>query len=229
MNKLTAWIKDYAHLFSVGSFAYLKHTPPKHYLGYIVDGKVPIVILPGVLMPWAFLKRIADHISQLGHPVYIVPKLGNNAGNIPTSAKKVREVIEENNLKNVIIVAHSKSGLISKYLLMHEDSDKRVKGVIAIATPFHGSSIAKLIPHSSVWELTPDSKIIRYLEDHSEMNNKIVSIFPSFDNHVWHLKGSYLEGAMQNIKVDIAGHHKILNDKKVWGLVVEWIEKITIL
>src|SRR3989338_1872301 len=143
MKKITAWIKDYAYLFSTGAFAYFKHTPPPHCLGYTKEGKVPIVILSGVLMPWAFSKQIADHISLLGHPVYIIPKLGNNNRDIPRSAKAVREVIEENNLKNIIIVAHSKGGLISKYLLLHEDPERRVTGLIAIATPFHGSSAGK--------------------------------------------------------------------------------------
>ena len=227
MKKITAWIKDYAYLFSTGAFAYFKHTPPPHYLGYTKEGKVPIVILSGVLMPWAFSKQIADHISLLGHPVYIIPKLGNNNRDIPRSAKAVREVIEENNLKNIIIVAHSKGGLISKYLLIHDDPDKRVKGVIAIATPWSGSSIAKFMPHSSIRELSPDSKIIRYLEGHPEANKKIVSIIPSFDNHVWHPKGSFLEGAMRNINVEVSGHHLVLNDKIVWNHAVEWIEKIT--
>lgn len=140
----------------------------------------------------------------------------------------MREVIEENNLNNIIIVAHSRGGLISKYLLLHENPDKRVNGVIAIATPWHGSSMAKFFPHSAVRELSPESKIIHDIENHSEVNNKIVSIIPSFDNHVWHPKGSFLEGAMQNINAEVAGHHLVLNDKKVWNLVVEWIEKITL-
>ena len=227
MKKIIGWIKDYAYLFSTKAFTYFKHAPPKHYLGYIKEGKVPVIILPGLSLRWAFYKSIADHISLLGHPVYIIPKLGNNFRDLPSSAKKVREVIKENNLKNVIIVAHSKGGLIGKYLLLHEDSDKRIKGVIAIATPFHGSSIAKLIPHSSFKELSPDSKIIRYLENHSEVNKKIVSIIPSYDNHIWHPQGSYLEGAKKNINVEVFGHHLLLNDKKVWNHVIEWIEKIT--
>src|SRR5438270_8373418 len=108
MNKLSAWIKDYAHLVRLGSLMYFRRTPPRHYLGHVIDGKIPIIILPGIFGRWAFLKPLADHISLLGHPVYIVPKLGNNIGDIPSSAKKALEVIIENRLKNVIIVAHSK-------------------------------------------------------------------------------------------------------------------------
>ncbi|MDB4939824.1 MAG: hypothetical protein JWO40_249 [Candidatus Doudnabacteria bacterium] len=227
MNKITAWVKDYAHMFNVGSLQYFRRTPPKHYLGHVIDGKVPVIILPGIFGRWAFLKPMADHISLLGHPVYIVPKLGNNIGDIPSSAKKVKEVIDENNIKNVIIVAHSKGGLISKYLMLHEDPEKRVKGLIAVATPFHGSSIGKLIPSYSIQELSSDSDIILYLVSHTEADSKIVSIIPQYDNHVWHEKGSHLDGAMANIEVETSGHHKVLDDKKVWDLVVEWIEKIS--
>ena len=227
MNNLKNLIKDYAHMFSAGAIMYFRHTPPKHYLSYVKNGKVPVIILPGLGGRWGFYKPTADHISLLGHPVYIIPKLGNNYKDIPTSAKKVREVIEENNLKNIVIVAHSKGGLISKYLLIHEDPEKRVKGVIAIATPFHGSSMARFIPHSSFRELTPESKIILDLKKHTEINKKIVSIIPSYDNLVWHPEGSLLEGAMQNINVDVAGHNLVANDKLVRNKIIECIEKIT--
>ncbi len=229
MNKLSAWIKDYAHLFHYGTIMYFRRTPPKHYLGHVIDGKIPVIILPGVFGRWAFLKPIADHISLLGHPVYIVPKLGNNIGDIPSSAKKVREVIEENNLKNVIIVGHSKGGLISKHVLVYENADGRTKGAVAIATPFHGSSVGKFVPHYSIRELSLDSAIIKDLESHTSVNDKIISIIPQYDNHVWHEQGSHLAGALANIQVETIGHHKVLNDKKVWAKVVEWIEKLSVL
>src|SRR3989338_2477328 len=227
MKNLTHLIKDYAYVLSRRPMMYFRHTPPKHYLGYVIDNKVPVIILPGLGARWGFCKSLADHISLLGHPVYIVPKLGNNRDSIPASAKKVREIIEENNLKNIILVAHSKGGLISKYLLLHEDPDKRVKGVSAIASPFHGSSMGKLIPLPAIQELTPNSKIIKYLKEHSEVDRKIVSIIPSYDNLIWHPNGSYLERAMHNINVDVAGHSLVVNNKIVRNHVIEWIEKIT--
>jgi pimeloyl-ACP methyl ester carboxylesterase len=227
MNKLAVWIKDYAHLFRYGAVMYFWRTPPKHYLGHVVKGKVPVIILPGIFGRWAFLKPLADHISLLGHPVYIVPKLGNNISDIPSSAKKVREVMVENNIERAVIVAHSKGGLISKYLLVHENADSRAKGLIAIATPFHGSSMGKFIPHYSIQELSNDSEIIKYLESHTEVNSQIVSIIPKYDTHVWHEKGSYLDGALANVPVEVTGHHRVLNDKVVWAKVLEWIEKFS--
>jgi len=228
MNKLTAWIKDYVYLVSISASTYFTRTPPAHYTENTKEGKVPIIFLPGIFERWTFLKPLADHISSLGHPVYVVPQLGpNNILDIPSSARKTYEVISENNLSNVIIVAHSKGGLIGKYLMLHEDKRGQVIGLIAVATPFHGSSIGKFFPHYSIAELLIDSGVIKYLEKHIEINKKIVSIIPSYDNIIWHKDGSHLEGALRNLTVPVAGHHRVLADKYVWNIITNWIDKIT--
>lgn len=227
MNKFSAWVKDYAHLLRYGTMMYFRRTPPRHYLGHVVEGKAPVIILPGVFNTWAFVSPIADQLSLLGHPIYVVPKLGNNIGDISEAAKKVREVIVENNLVDVILVAHSKGGLIGKYVLAYENGDYKVKGLIAIATPFHGTAITKLVPSGHVSELAENSQIIRDLITQRQINNRIVSIYPSYDNHVWHEQGSFLEGALENIQVKITGHHRVLYDKQVQKTVVKWIDTLS--
>lgn len=206
---------------------YWHRTPPKHYLGYVKEGKVPVIILPGIFGRWAFLKPLGDHISLLGHPVYIVPKLDNNIFEIPLSAKMVREVIDEANLDKVVIVAHSKGGLIGKYLLVHNNKDNVAKGLVAIASPFSGSAMAELVPHKSAKEMDINTKIINYLESHKEANKKIISIIPEFDNTIWHEKGSFLEGAMDNIFVACRGHNKVVNDKLVWKEIVKSLDRLS--
>ncbi len=224
MTELGSWIKDYLHLLKGYSLMYLHYKPPHHYLGFTIEGKVPVILIPGIAERWGFLKSLGDKISLDGHPVYIVPKLGHNMINIPKSAMIIKDLIEENKLKNVIIVAHSKGGLIAKYLLVHFNKDNAVKGVIAIATPFSGSALARLIRHKSFKELSPSSKLIQDLNSHTTINNRIISIYPSFDNHV--PEGSILANA-ENIKVNVKGHHKILFDKKVQEVVIEKIDKLT--
>lgn len=227
LKKTFNWITDYAHMLRGAAVMYLIHAPPKHYLGYVKENKTPIIILPGVFIRWAFLKPLADFLSLKGHPVYIVPKLGNNIGDIPSCAAKVKEIIEENNLKNAVLVAHSKGGLIGKYLLVHNNTDSRVNGLIAIASPFSGSAMGHLIPHRAFKELTPESKIIISLNGHKTVNHKIISIIPEYDNHVWHASGSFLEGALDNIFFAVSGHHKILYDKRVWEEVVKGVDKLS--
>lgn len=200
--------------------------PPKHYLGHLVAGKAPIILIPGILNKWGFMKRLGDKISLLGHPVYIVPELSYNLSSIPASAKILRALIERENLSDAILVAHSKGGLIGKYVLAHHNTDNRVLGMVAIATPFSGSAMVKLIPHDSFKELQEDSKIIKSLGQLGEVNKRIFSVIPEYDNHVWAERGSFLEGAAENIEVPVNGHHKMLFSEAVSQVVLQSIEKL---
>ncbi len=225
MTHLRHWIIDYVHLLRGQANSYLYRKEPKHYLGYQIKGKNPVVILPGIAEKWAFLKPIADKISLAGHPVYIIPKLGYNFTDIPKSAAIVKEVIETNKLEKVILVAHSKGGLIGKYLMV-QDKDKKISGMVAISTPFSGSALAKFIPHKIVKELSTDGQTVNVLKAHKGINSHIVSIFPVYDNHVWHKQKSNLERA-KNIEVNVHGHHRVLFSKDVRKKVLEEISSLS--
>ncbi len=250
-KKVGAWLVDYGYMLRGTLSMLIQHEPPAHYLDHIVEGKVPVILIPGILGRWSFMKHLGDNISLQGHPVYIVPELGNNIYSVPTSAKTlrslivhiipkighlppkvsrgaetVRKLIEKQNLSGAVLVAHSKGGLIGKYLLAHHNMDHRVLGMVAIATPFSGSAMAKLIPHDSFKELRTDSEIIQDLEKHHAANGRIISIIPEYDNHVWAERGSFLEGAAENIEVSVMGHHKVLFSRMVVQTVLHSIEKI---
>lgn len=221
------WIIDYTYLIRGGVLIYLHRRPPEHYLGYIIEGKQPVILIPGASTQWGFLKPLGDYLSIQGHPVYVVQKLGNNLKDIPTSAQLVRELIDEENINGAVIVAHSKGGLIGKYLLEFHNKDNRVKGVVSIATPYFGSALANLVPWLDAYrELRVNSKMIKKLKGYQEVNKKIISIIPEFDNHIWAEGGSFLEGALDNIVVPVRGHHKVVFDKLVWRKVDEAIDRL---
>jgi hypothetical protein len=250
-HKIKSWASDYYHMIKGSVLMTIHREPPKHYLGHIVQGKVPVILIPGILGKWGFMKHLGDMISLAGHPVYIVPKLGYNIYSIPNSAKILRatlwhifpslghliprlhsgaeridEILEKEKIENVVFVAHSKGGLIGKYFLAHFNKEKKVLGMVSVATPYAGSAMAKLVPLDPIRELHVDSKIIHDLEQHKEVNHKIVSIIPEYDNHVWAEKGSFLDGA-ENINVSVHGHHKVLFSKEVCDVVLKSIEKIS--
>lgn len=204
---------------------YFYRKPPEKYVKDVKDGLNPIIILPGYLVRWAFMKNIADAVSSLGHSVYVVRELKNNTKNVADSAKIVSDFIEKNNLKNVVIVGRSKGGLIGKYILVHFNKENRVKGMIAIATPFYGSKLANYYKFIKSNEYYPQHPIIKELSEHQEVNNKIVTINPSDDNIVLSDKGTYLDGALENIDVKVAGHHKVVFDKEAINKVVFSIDK----
>ncbi|HEX8993892.1 MAG TPA: alpha/beta fold hydrolase [Candidatus Paceibacterota bacterium] len=213
--------------------------------------KTPIIIIPGIMGKWGFMKWMGDRISRQGYPVYVIPELGYNMSSIPLSAEildsvvvrvepedmplhqhihhsahAVKQLVEKHDLKGAIIVAHSKGGLIGKYLLTHFNEGKRILGMIAIASPFSGSEMAKLVPYAPFTELEEESPVIQDLEKHHRINKKIVSIMPEYDNHVWAKEGSYLDGAL-NIQVPVKGHHKVVFSNVVFDAVLHSIESIT--
>lgn len=251
LKRVGHWTVDYAYMFRGMGLMYYHHNPPKHYLEYTLPGKCPVILIPGILEKWGFMKQFGDRISLQRHPVYVIPELGMNLTDIPFAARKIKQLIrevlphfghnvpnldlrakqvrkflEKYNITGAVIVAHSKGGLIGKYILAHYNQDHKILGMIAIATPFNGSPLAKMIMHPAFKDLTPASKILEDLEAHTSVNKEIISIIPEFDNHVWGKRGSFLEGGT-NIYVDVKGHHKILFSRKVQNLVLESIEKIS--
>lgn len=226
-KKVLGWLVDSVYAGHCIVTTVIHKNPPIHYLGHIIDGKVPVVIIPGIFSHWGFMKKIADTISLLGHPVYIVPELGYNLHDIPHSSSLVHKVIQKENLKNVIFVAHSKGGLIGKYTMIHNNEDKRVIGMVSVATPYSGSAMTKILPIEPVKELHNDSMIIKDIASHTAVNKNIVSISPEYDHYVWAEEGSRLEGA-RNIVINVHGHHKVMYDANVIDAIKESIEKMSI-
>ena len=199
-------------------------TPPAYYFNRSIDGKNPIILLPGVYEKWHFFKSIADRLSSRGHMIYVLDGLGYNTKEISDSAKIVQEFINKKNLKDVVIIAHSKGGLIGKYVLAFYNAQNNIKKVIAIAAPFGGSNIVKFVPYK-ILGLSPSSDSVKILQKREDVNDKIVSIFGVFDSHIWPLKSCRLEGA-KNIQVSVYGHHKILADEKVIGIILDEVRNL---
>jgi len=254
-RKAITWLHEVYHILrgtiSQNVFQINKE-PPKHYLGYVVAKKVPVIIVPGIGGTWSYMKKLGDEISLQGHPVHIVPELHINLFDIPRSAQILRNLFEQlfplslkrltqvrkhalairnlmndRGIKGAIIVAHSKCGLIGKYFLIHHNEGKEVIGMIAIATPFSGSVLAKLVPHNAFRELRADSEVILDLQTHPEVDHLITSIYPEYDNMIVSEKGSHLEGAAENIELPMHGHNLIFSHKVLHKTVLEVIDKIT--
>jgi len=161
------------------------NNPPKHYLENNKDNKIAIVLIPGIFEKWSYVKNLGDTISRVGYPVYIAPSLRYNLFNIPLSAEILHSTILKNEIsKNseIIFVAYSKGGLIGKYFMTHHNKDNKILGMVTISTPFSGSNIVKYIPLDPFTELNTNSKIIHELNKEKSINQKIISIYPKYDN-----------------------------------------------
>lgn len=184
--------------------------------GYHHGWLSPVLLIPGVMEEWTVMRPVADRLSNTGHPIHVLPELERNTIDVVEGAALATAYLAAQDLQDVVIVAHSKGGLIGKQVLL-DDVDRRVRRLVAIATPFSGSVLARLVPSRPVRAMSPDDATIVHLRNRAEVNHLITSICPSFDPHI--PTGSHLEGAT-NIPVAAMGHFRVLSDPEVLDAVV---------
>lgn len=209
LKRLWWWTLDYAYVVAQQARAALDRTDPSIFL----DGhRQPVVVIPGVYEPWRFMLPLIRRIHALGHPVHVLDPLGFNRKPVPDAAVHLVEYLERHDLDDVIIVAHSKGGLVGKHAMTQGTAVARIRSMLAVATPFGGSSYAQLLFMPSLRIFSPRDRTILALAREQDVNSRIVSVFGSFDPHI--PKGSFLAGAT-NVQLETGGHFRVLEQPRV--------------
>ncbi|TPW74504.1 esterase/lipase family protein [Schumannella soli] len=180
-----------------------------------------MVLIPGVYESWNYLRAVGDRLSASGHPVLALPSLRFNTGPIPDTAAEVWREIVSRDLHGVILVAHSKGGIIGKHLLAIDDTEQRIDRMVAIAAPFGGSRMARFMPNPALRVFRVGDPLLTALAAESEVNARITSIYPLVDPHV--PEGSRLDGAV-NVPLRMAGHFGPLFDERGIRAVAEAVD-----
>lgn len=178
----------------------------------------PVVLIPGVYEPWRFMLPLITRLHGAGHPVHVMPTLRHNTGNVPDSAGVVASHLEQHDLHDAVIVAHSKGGLIGKAVMLDPRAADRVTSMVTVATPFSGSRYARLMWVPSLRAFSPHAATTLALGRERGVNARIRSIFGMFDPHI--PEGSSLPDA-DNVCVPIGGHFRILAHPQTIDLVLD--------
>ncbi len=211
------WLQDYAWAAAVWISTLFAPASPDHY----ADGtRRTVVALPGVYEDWRFLRPLIVPLHGRGHGVHVVSDLGHTRAPIADGARLVLGLLAERDLRDVVIVAHSKGGLIGK-LAMLADDEGRIASMVTVCTPFHGSSRARLLPLRSVRPLVPSHPSLAGLGDPGDVNARITSVYGRFDEHV--PEGSDLPGA-RNIRLPVSGHFRVLGHPSCLKAVLAAVE-----
>ena len=214
IRNLAWWARDYAYAAGRQIRALTSRSSPQEFqTGY----RCPVVIIPGIYERWQFLQPLIRRVHEAGHPVYVVRKLSWNTASVPDAARHVADFIAEEGLEGVVLLAHSKGGLIGKFVMIAHDVDVRILGMIAVAVPFSGSTYARYMLAPSLRSFAASNVHITGLNTNTETNRKIISIFSRFDPHI--PEGSALPGA-RNIEIATGGHFRLLADSRVAAAVM---------
>lgn len=206
---------DWAYVWLRQGERFVRHDSPERYR-YPADAdsaKAPIIVIPGIYEPWQFMRPLIRLLHAWKHPIHIIEGLGYNVGDVPHMAEQVRQFIDTRDIRGAVIIAHSKGGLIGKYLLAqyneNHNEDDRIRHVVTLNTPFVGSIYATLAPVRNIRAFSPADRLIKELDANRDINHRITSIYYRVDPSI--PEGSALDGAT-NIEVDGIGHFRIVND-----------------
>lgn len=213
MRRAWVYVVDYSFALKLWMRSRFAKRDDSQFLG---GNLAPVVLLPGVYEPWTFLRPLAARIHSLGHPVHVVRRLGNNTRSVPTAAACAQAYLDEHDLRNVVLVAHSKGGLIGKHMMLFDDAAARIDRLVAIATPFGGTRYARYMLDPSLRAFRPTEKTVAMLAANAEVNARIVSIYGDDDTHI--PEGCELPGAT-NLSFPVSGHFRVLGDEHVLSAV----------
>jgi alpha-beta hydrolase superfamily lysophospholipase len=210
------WALDYGAAVRWQLGPLLRHHDAADYLGGR-PGMRDVLVLPGIWETWRFLLPIVERLHDAGHPVHAVTALRGNGATVDAGADVVASYLRDHDLRDVLLVAHSKGGLIGKEVMLRAESGPRVRGMLAISTPFSGSVYARYLPIRSLRAFSPDDPTTVRLAADRRVDARITSVWAAFDPHI--PRGSGLAGAAGNVRVGDGGHFRILRNPEVLRLV----------
>ncbi len=215
MRRLAWWAADYVYAVRRQARALWDRSGPRDFLN---GSESPVVVIPGVYEPWRFMLPLIRRLHRDGHPVHVLDPLRNNRVPVVEGARIVDEYLAAAGLADVVLLAHSKGGLIGKHVMAFGRHADRVRSMVAVAAPFGGSRYARYLLGRTLRAFSPVDPTIVLLAEAPEVNARIVSVYARFDPHI--PEGSELAGA-RNVPVDTGGHFRVLDNVKTIAVVRE--------
>lgn len=202
---------------------------PKEPVGASVG--VPILLVHGYFSNrgiwWRFRTRLAD--AGLG-PIYTVtlsPLWGSIDEMVPQLATKIEAICKQSGHENLIIVAHSMGGLVTRaYMASSPNAPARIEQLITLASPHGGTQMANFGVGQCVGEMNMKSGWLAALErsEQTMPHPPTVSIYTLNDDLVYPPENSRLVWA-DNVPVAGVGHVALLFSKAIAERVIAEIKK----
>ena len=213
MTRIWVYVLDYLYALKLWMRSLVARREDSQLL---TGDRAPVVLLPGVYESSRFLRPLAARIHSLGHPVHVVRRLGRNVRVVPAAAARAQGYLDEHDLRHVVLVAHSKGGLIGKHMMLFDDATGRIDRLVAIATPFGGTRYARYMLDPALRAFRSTEKTLAMLAANADVNARIVSIYGDDDTHI--PEGCELPGAT-NLAFPVSGHFRVLADERVLAAV----------
>jgi triacylglycerol lipase len=206
-----------------------------------------VLLLHGFFQTRAIFNTLEERLRSDGFGV-ISLNLGGFLGRFNSLAvdvlaqrvgEKIERICSEHDIDGVHVIGHSKGGLLARRWVQHLGGVKRVKSVVTLGTPHHGTptawvgyalGLATFSPNPK--ELRPNSALVRALaQDRLPAHIPFTSVYsrhdlvcPWWSSIVTPEPG---ETHVRNIEVIGVGHSALCWDPVVYRAIIEHLRRIT--
>lgn len=170
----------------------------------------PVILIPGIYESWHQMRGLASYLKERGFDPHLLPQLGNTLGPVDLLARRVLAYLSENNLHEVLLVGHSKGGLVSRCVQLQAQLGV-VRGIVTMGTPHRGAHLAAYtLPSAGVRDLVPTNPLIQKMYADTRFSDRVVCLQARWDQHV--PEGASLPLARLEI-VDVVGHNRLITEE----------------
>jgi pimeloyl-ACP methyl ester carboxylesterase len=170
----------------------------------------PILLLHGMIDNRAIFtlltRRLRAHgftrVRTLNYP----PTTNDIRAAAENLAAEVEALVAESGHERIHVVGHSLGGLIARYYVQRLGGDARVRTLVTLGTPHHGTLAAHLVPARLGRQLRPGSDLFRELDlPAPEFATRVVAYWSDLDQLIVPHDNARLEHA------DLRGHNVVVH------------------
>ncbi|WP_072313882.1 esterase/lipase family protein [Agrococcus sp. Marseille-P2731] len=228
-REVAVWARDYAFAARMHVRSTLDPRPPR--LRGMPGARVHVVLIPGVIERWPFMEPLARHLVAAGHAVHFLPELDRHTVPVREAAVIVGAALDRvaaaHPHAQVVLVGHSKGGLSGKRLLIDravEPTTPQPAGLIALATPFAGSSRARLLLRvPAIREFDPTDERLLALAAERGADLRIRVILPGIDPHI---PENQIPEGVTGVRLRANGHFRPLATREAARAVLAAIDEL---
>jgi len=188
-------------------------TPPE---GWSCGQRGDVLMIHGYAGSWISMRFLGDACNKAGYRVHILTGLRANTMPLKRGVELAEKYISEHKLNNLVVIGHSKGGLIGRYLMQSDLVGSKIRRLFMVATPNQGSWAA--LGHYRAWEMLPISKTLGLLRESEDMRHKITNFYPKVDTLVVPNNNMILPG-VENVCIKEVGHANVLRSDELIGQI----------
>jgi triacylglycerol lipase len=182
----------------------------------------PVLFVHGIYCNSAVWQHLAQRLQRRGFSSYLVslePLFGDIESYAAQLELEIERVSVATGAAQVAIVAHSMGGIVARAYLRRCGA-QQVSKVITLASPHHGSTLARFAIGTNGRQLRPGNPWLVALNQHEPAPVPIVSLYSRHDNFVAPQASAELASAL-NIVLGGVGHLSMLFSKCIEGLLAD--------